>query len=180
MKKHFAYPQETEATVGDGFVCGGCGLTQSGPVSAGYDVPELGQHLCTDCFNAYHSEINDEAEAYAQSHCVITSRLGRIGSGRPESIDHTEDGSWPRRTLTFLLERRSDCTNYDELVRPFADKRGSVAAGIHSSAIQRRIDSLLTEEARMRGIAVPIESGRMPRTVFVSDSRATKTARLCG
>ncbi len=51
--------------------------------------------------------------------------------------------------------------------------RKSVAAGIFREAIEHRIDDLLTEEARIRGVAVPVESGRKPRMVYFIDSEGT-------
>jgi hypothetical protein len=143
-------------------------------------IPEIDQHLCDRCLPSYTESVADQAEFYAREACTITALPSNLDKECTKAF-----GRWPcdasRSQFTaFLLACRSRCTNYDDLVRPFVNDRDSVASGIFSAAIEREIDNLLTDEARIRGVAAPVESGRKPRTVFVADVPAKHANRLCG
>jgi len=132
-------------------------------------VPELNRSLCDRCDPSYIDGLVDEAATYALTHCQITAVRSRIDEEFSKAFGRTPGDVTSGQFTAFLLACRSRCTNSDDLVRQFANDRKSVAAGIFREAIERRIDDLLTEEAQIRGVAVPVESGRMPRTVFVVD-----------
>ena len=140
-------------------------------------IPELGQHLCDRCLPSYTESILDQAECYAREACKITAVPWKLNDEFTRAFGQWPCDPTPSQFTAFMLACRSRCTNYDALIRPFANHRGSVANGIYAETIERRINALLTEEARIRGIAVPVESGRIPKTVFVIDAVATPAER---
>ena len=140
-------------------------------------VPELGQHLCDRCLPSYTESILDQAECYAHEACKVTAVPSKLNDECTRAFGQWPCDASPTQFTTFLLACRSRCTNYDALIRPFANDSQSVAAGTYAETIERRINALLTEQARIRGIAVPVESGRVPRTVFVIDAVATPAGR---
>ncbi len=140
-------------------------------------IPELGQHLCDRCLPSYTESILDQAECYAREACKITAVPWKLNDECARAFGRWPCDPTPSQFTAFMLACRSRCTNYDALIRPFANHRGSVANGIYAETIERRINALLTEEARIRGIAVPVESGRIPKTVFVIDAVATPAER---
>ena len=126
--------------------CLSCGSEIADHASCG-DKPD--GHQCESCTDRFANELEEEAKTYAIANCQVTVSLPRpkaelqvrcmremYQSGKPSSNTHSE----------LLVLYRQDCTNYDDLIRPFNKSSQTLAAQVFCNAIRDRTDEMLIAE----------------------------------